>query len=358
MVDLGTGMVRLLNRLAIDPSLRQAHLAKSLNFSRSAINQLWKKLETDHNFRVRSNLDYGRLGFHYMYGWGRLAGDGDAMTRFEVWLMRNPFTLSLSRSLMTSKMDRRVFFQALVPSRDHLGDYITSLERFKKRPYSLDISYDSALTIADQLNFGYYSDNGWEFESEYRFQASFTAAKSYASILPASQAIKQSSLSDCDAIQRLVAASLETDYFATSLQVRENLLKLGVPIQSERTLRRKISTARNTIAHPYIDLDNIGLPQTVIITLEEPEGADIYKVLQAQSSLFPQVRVLSGAQSLVLIIRIPVQTSWFNISTAMSHIVDSSSEICTFIAENPPVRRWLMDVIQHFKGPQERELID
>ncbi len=358
MVDLGTGMIRLLNRLAIDPSLRQAHLAKSLNFSRSAVNQLWRKLETDHNFRVRSNLDYGRLGFHYLYGWGKLAGDRDAMTRFEEFLTRNPFTLSLSRSLMTSKMDRRVFFQALVPSRVHLGEYITSLERFKKRPYSLDISYDSALTLANQLNFGYYSDKGWAFESEYRFQASFAAAKSYASILPASQAIKQSSLSDCDAMQRLIAASLETDYFATSVQVREHSLKLGIPIQSERTLRRKIRSLRNTIAHPYLELDNIGLPQTVIITLEEPESADIYKLLQAQSSLFPQVRVLSGAQSLVLIIRIPVQTSWFHISTAMSHIVDSSSEICTFIAENPPVRRWLVDVIQHLKGPQERELID
>jgi DNA-binding Lrp family transcriptional regulator len=353
VVAFGTGMTRLLNRLSIDPSLRQAHLAKALDFSRSAVNQLWKKLETYHKFRIRSNLDYGRLGFHYMYGWGKSGSDRDAMTRFEAWLTRNPFTLSIARSLMTSKMDRRIFFQVLVPSRVHFGDYITSLERFKKKPYDLDILYDSALTIADQLNFGYYGDEGWEFESEYRFQASFTAAKSYASILPASQAIKQSSLSDCDTIQSLIAASLETDYFTTSAQVREYSHKFGVQVQSERTLRRKISTLRKTIAYPYIEMDNIGLPQTVVITLEEPKSADIYKVLLAQSSLFPQVRVLSGAQSLVLIIKIPEQTPWIHISTAMSHIVDSSSEICTFIAENPPARRWLMDVIEHMKAPQE-----
>jgi DNA-binding Lrp family transcriptional regulator len=346
-VILGTGVTRFLNRLAIDPSQRQAQMAKSLGFSRSAINQVWKKMEEDHNLKVRSNLDYGALGYHYVYGWGSTTDRGEAIGHLEAWLKRNPFTTTVYRSLMTSRMDTRIFFQALVPFGNHLADYLQSLERFRKRPYSLDVSRDLCSTIADKLNFGYYSNGEWNFESEYRFQASISAARSYASVLPTGRVVKQTTPSETDLVQSIIGASMESDYFVTSANVTKQISRFQIPALSERTLRRRISVVRRSIADAYIELHNIGLPKTVIITLKESRGADTYRVLQAQSSLFPKVRTLSGTDSLVLILEIPEQTDWFYISSAMSNIANSASEICTFIAEQLPFRRWLRDVVGH-----------
>ena len=347
VVILGAGAIRVLNKLALDASLRQATIAKDLNFSRSAVNQVWSKLEEECNLRIQSNLDYGALGFHSVYGWGSAATDRQAVDRMESWLSRNQFTTTVYRSQMSSKEDTRVFFHSLVPSGHHLSDYFQSLERFRKRPYSLDISYDQSLTIADYFNFGYYNAGDWDFESEYRFQASIVAARSYASILPTGQSMKQSHSSEYDLVERIIGSSLESDYFTTSPHVSACLDRFHISTPSERTLRRKIRALRDSIAYPYMELENIGLPKTVLITLKESTGADIYRLLQAQSSLFPRVRMLSGADSLVLILKIPEKTNWFHISSAMSHIVDSSSETCIFIAECLPIRRRLMDVIEY-----------
>ena len=133
MVEIGSGIIRVLNRIAIDPSTKQTQIAKSMNISRSAINQHWKRLEEYHNFRIRSNLDYGSFGFHYVYGWAVSQYENDSLDKFQNWLTKNPFTISLHRSLMSSRMDFRIFFQSAVPIGRPLLEYLQFLESNMKQ---------------------------------------------------------------------------------------------------------------------------------------------------------------------------------------------------------------------------------
>ena len=61
MQELGVSELRLLGRLVINPSLRQVGLAKELQVSRSAVNQIWSNLARNNNLIIRGTLDYGKI---------------------------------------------------------------------------------------------------------------------------------------------------------------------------------------------------------------------------------------------------------------------------------------------------------
>lgn len=347
MVNIGSGTIRVLSRLAIDPSIKQKQLAKSIGISRSAINQHWKNLHKDHNFRIQSNLDYGHLGFHLVYGWMVSAENSVSLNHFSNFLFRSPFTISIHKSLMSSKMDYRIFFQALVPTGGVIQTYLLDLGRFTKKPYSLDMSYSFATSIANHLNFGNFEGTSWSFESGFRFQASIDAAKNYASILPAGKSIYQSRPQKPDISRSLIASALEKNYHESASAVTNLFRKYDIDTPSERTLRRRLNHFRKSLALAYIELDRIGLAKHVIVTLKGTQKEDNYKLLQAQSITFPKVRVLSASDSIVLILQIPEHTDWFHISGAMANVLSSSTEMCTFIAEEIPFRRWLEDVVHN-----------
>lgn len=345
MTLLGSGVTKLLGRLSIDPSIRQSQLARDLKVTRSAVNQLWKKLEQEHNLRILSNLDYKSIGFHLIYGWVVTRSDHDSLSKFLKWVENNQYTVSVVKSQITSKMDSRVLFQALVPDGNEFRHYLDTLERFRKKPYTLDVTYDLTLNVANHFNFGYYNGTSWVFQTDFRFEASIDAAKQYADILPVGQSRRQGPLGRASVQDIALAAALESNYFSTSSELSNILYSVGADMPSERTLRRRINKFRTSIAQPYISLDNIGLTQMFVITLEASEQSDVFKLLRSQAVTLPKVRVLSGSDSIVLILSLPSQTDLFHISNAMANIVGSPSEMCTFIAQQVRDRRWLEHIV-------------
>ncbi|MHA1906851.1 MAG: hypothetical protein ACW98Y_06130 [Candidatus Thorarchaeota archaeon] len=357
MTLMKPGMARLLGRLAINPAMRQAALAKSLNVTRSAVNQLWRKLEEQHAMRIMGNLDYGAVGYQLIFGWA-VSDTPQGLSKFTNWLRQNPYTSAIHHSLMTQKMDNRVLFEALVPQGQKLESYVQLLNAFRKRPYDLQITFNNAVRIANNLNLGLLVDGNWSFDSAFRFEASIDAARQYAEILPGIRDIPQSNPKRISPIDFIIAALMETNYFITAPEIGFTLSKFGFDTPSERTLRRMISRIRTSIIQPYLSLVNIGLSKRMILTLEDSSESNIYKLLLAQSNTFPRSRVLAGADSMALIIDIPDSTDWLYVSNAISNVLHQESEMCTFIAEQLPDRRWLENVAvrgKQFKPSQSRD---
>ncbi|MCK5239338.1 MAG: hypothetical protein KAR33_07325 [Candidatus Thorarchaeota archaeon] len=345
MTSLGSGVTKLLGRLSIDPSIRQSQLARELSVTRSAVNQLWKKLEQECKLRILSNLDYKSIGFYLIYGWVATRTDNESLSKFTKWVDNNQYTISIAKSQITSKMDNRVFFEALVPEGNDFRSYLDTLERFRKKPYTLDVTYDLTLNVANHFNFGYFNGTSWAFQTDFRFEASIDAAKKYADILPVGQSRRQGPIQRASLQDITIAAALESNYFCTSSDLSNILSRVGLDKPSERTLRRRTTKFRTSIAQPYISLDNIGLTKMVVITLEASEQSDVTKLLRSQAVTLPKVRVLSGSDSIVLILGLPQQTELVHISNAMATIVGAPSEMCTFIAQQVRNRRWLENIV-------------
>ncbi|MFX1484906.1 MAG: hypothetical protein ACFFCP_17145 [Promethearchaeota archaeon] len=345
MVSLGSGVTKLLGRMSIDPSIRQAQLAQELGVTRSAVNQIWKKLEQEYNLKIHSNLDYKSIGFHLIYGWVATRSDKDSLSKFERWVENNQYTTNILRSQLTSKMDSRVIFESLIPEGNEFRLYIDILERFRKKPYSLELTYDIASHVANHFNFGYFDGSNWTFQTDFRFEASIEAAKQYADILPTGQSRRQGVLQRASLQDIAVAAALESNYFCTSSELSNILNRVGLDMPSERTLRRRINKLRKSIAQPYLSLENIGLTRMIVITIDASEQSNISKLLRSQAVTLPKVRVLSGLDSIMLLLGLPETTDLIHISNAMAQIVKTPSEMCTFIAERVRDRRWLENIV-------------
>jgi DNA-binding Lrp family transcriptional regulator len=341
--------------MSIDPSIRQTQLASELGVTRSAVNQIWRKLEHDYNLRIVSNLDYKSIGFHLIYGWAVTRSDKDSLTKFETWVENNQYSTTILKSQITSKMDNRILFESLVPEGTEFRNYLGTLERFRKKPYSLELTYDTASHVANHFNFGHYDGFNWTFQADFRFEASIDAAKQYADILPVGQSRRQGSIQDASLQDIVIASALETNYFCTSSDLTNIMSRLGLDMPSERTLRRKISKLRTSIAQPYLSLDNIGLTRMIAITIEVSEQSNISKLLRSQAVTLPKVRVLSGLDSIVLLLDLPPTTDLFHISNAMTHLVKTPSEICTFIAEQGRDRRWLQNIVSGITSEARRK---
>jgi hypothetical protein len=315
--------------------MRQVELAKALDVTRSAVNQIWKKLEQDCSLRIRSTFDYGKLGLRFTFGWAKDNEGSTNLLKFKRWLSSNPLTSFLAESVLSSMMDKRIYFEALLPVDRRGSNFLNQLARFQKRPYDLSIVFASAENVSNHMNLGLFDGRGWEVIDGFRFGAIIDSARGYADILPDIQLSGQTDPVAATIEDLLVAKSMEEDYHVTSIDLESRYHGLGLSIPSERTLRRRIASMRKNHAIPYVSIQDIGLTQRIIVTLDERRGASsLPRLLQAQATTLPQARVMNSESLTAMIIDFPESASWFAISKAFSELAGDTTEMCTFIAEH------------------------
>ncbi|MGD9396314.1 MAG: helix-turn-helix domain-containing protein [Candidatus Thorarchaeota archaeon] len=344
--SLGRSELRLLNRLAIDPSMKQANLARELGVTRSAINQLWTKLEREFGLAIRGNIDYGRIGLRLLFGWAHASQTSDILLKFSRWLKSNALVTRLTNSMMSSTLGETVYFEAIVPLGDRYSWFQKQIERFGKRPYSLDISLGEASNISHHMNLALFDGNTWSFSNDFRLLASIDAAKGYVDVLPSVGSVEQSKGTRTYLEDLIVASAIESNYHVTATELAKKFTDLQIKPSAGRTLRRKISNMKTKLSVPYADLKNIGLPQKLIVCINtEVEDSSLSRVLHAQASTFPKARVVSGSSMTVLDLDAPKTVDWLTMSQILTDLAGNTSEICTFIAERNEIGKRLESVV-------------
>lgn len=354
---LGSGELRLLRRLVIDPSLRQASLAQELNVTRSAINQIWHKLSSDFDAAIRSNLDFGKLGLLFVFGWGREGGSPNVLSKFSQWLHSNRFVTRLTISIMSSTMDTQVYYEAILPVGKQYSWFRSQMERFGKKPYSLKLDYEVVSSVANHMNLGLFDGFQWGFSNDFRLEASIGAARNYVDVLPVLSTSIQSETNPVDLHDLVIAAALESNYHVTATELAKKLDLLGLKPLSGRTLRRRLARFRKSLTIPYVNISHIGLDQKIVVCLKEKNSSKstISRLLHAQASTFPKARVLSGSNMTVIDFETPEYVDWVTMSQILSSMTDNTSEICTFIAKNHEISKRLESVVSHLASQAPSE---
>ncbi|MFW9806378.1 MAG: hypothetical protein ACFFFK_06575 [Candidatus Thorarchaeota archaeon] len=338
--------MRLLNRLAIAPSTRQSALASDLGVTRSAINQLWMKLEETYELIIRGNIDYGSLGLRMLFGWAQASGTSDVLMKFSRWLNSNSFVTRQTNSMMSSTLVEVIYFEAIVPLDERYSWFFKQIERFRKRPYSLTIELQEVMSISHHLNLGLFNGNTWSFNNDFRLLATMDAAKDYVDVLPSVDTVTQSKGAKAAVDDLVAAAALESDYFVTATKLAQTFEKLGINPKAGRTLRRKIADMRTKVALPYVHLTNIGLPQKLMVCIKtESKDSSLSRVFHAQASSFPKARVISGSPLTVLDLDAPRTVDWLTMTQILANLVGNTSEICTFIANRNEIEAQLESVV-------------
>jgi len=326
--------------------MRQAALARELGVTRSAINQLWAKLTNEYGLTIRGNLDYGQIGLRSLFGWAHAPGMSDVITKFSRWLESNNLVTRVTKSRMSSSLGEIVYFEAITPIDSRYSWFQKQIDRFRKRPYSLSIELDETQNISHHLNLALFDGSMWSFSDDFRLLATIDAAKGYVDVLPSVGAVKQSNGTTLLLEDLIVASAIESNYYTTSIEVSKRFSKLGLKPRAGRTLRRKISNLRKNLALPYVDLQNIGLPQKLIVCVKtESLASPFSRVLQVQSSTFPKARVISGQSLTILDLETPRKVDWLNLTQILTNLAGNTSEICTFIADRNEVEKRLESVV-------------
>jgi hypothetical protein len=351
MPTMGPGELRLLSRLVIDPSLRQARLAEEFtpSVTRSAVNQIWKNLERENELRIRGNLDYGKVGLRMIFGWAITDEKLDVLEKFHRWLKSSKLVTLAIRSQISSTFASLVYFEALSPLDDHYSWFQSQIDRFRKKPYSLTIYTTECLKISHHLSFGLFDGTNWAFPESFRLEASIGAARGYVDILPIMKTTEQSAPCEPVLDDLIVAAAIESDYHTTSTKLASFQAELGQKVDSGRTLRRKLIRTRKKLARPYVEIKNIGLNQRVMVTIRDDtyKESDFSRLLHAQAGTFPKARVLSGPGLTLLDLEVPDNIKWLPLSHVMSGLVGNASEIFTFIADQHEKEARLESVVSY-----------
>ncbi|MHA2425703.1 MAG: hypothetical protein ACXAEF_13010 [Candidatus Thorarchaeota archaeon] len=314
--------------------------------TRSAINQLWTKLEQEFGLAIRGNIDYGRLGLRLMFGWAQASGMSDVLTKFSRWLKSNSLVTRLTKSMMSSTLGEMVYFEAVVPLDDRYSWFQKQVERFRKKPYSLTIEMGEASSISHHLNLALFNGSNWSFSNDFRLLATIDAAKGYVDVLPSVEAVVQSKGATLSFEDLVTAAAIESDYYVTAPELAQKFSDLDIKPDAGRTLRRKIANMRRSTSLPYVDLQNIGLPQKLLVCIKtESEESPLSRVLHAQASTFPKARVISGSLLTVLDLEAPKTVDWLTMSQILTNLAGKTSEICTFIADHNKVGKRLESVV-------------
>jgi hypothetical protein len=335
--------------LVIDPSLRQASLAAELDVTRSAINQIWHKLQTDFQVRVKSNLDYGQFGLAFLFGWAQDSENSSVLKKFTQWLHSNKFVTRLTESVMCSTMDARVYFEAVLPMNQHYGWFKNQLERFGKRPYSLGMAVEPVSKVSHHTNLGLFDGTNWDFSHDFRLEASIGAARDYVQVLPDVDSVRQSELGNASLIDMVIGASIESNYHSTASDVQKKIEELGLSPISGRTLRRRLAKIRKSMTLPYVSIKNVGLDRKIMVCIKDAAAAESLtsRLLHAQAGSFPRARVISGHKMTVLDLETPLTGDWLRMSQILSGQVSNTSEICTFIANTHEIENQLESVVSH-----------
>jgi hypothetical protein len=346
---LGPGELRLLGRLVIDPSARQADLSRELGVSRSAINQIWSNLLRENNLRIRGNPDFGKIGLQLIFGWAISSGESDIITKFSRWLKSSRLVITILPSIMSSIFDSLVYFEALLPPGGQSGWFHSQVDRFRKKPYSLQIYTSECSRISHHMNLGLFDGRMWKFPDNFRLEASIGAAHGYVDILPVEDTVEQSTPATSSQDDLLVTAMLEDDYYTTASRLSKYYSELGLKSDSGRTFRRRIARVRSKVTNPYVEIDNIGLTQRLLVCIREDtyKESTFSRVLHAQAGTFPKARVVSGPSLTLLELEIPSNVEWLALSQVLSSLAGNASEICTFIADWREKGTRLESVVSH-----------
>ncbi|TFG09628.1 Lrp/AsnC family transcriptional regulator [Candidatus Thorarchaeota archaeon] len=348
MKPLGPSELRVLRRLALDPTERQVGIAEQLGVSRSAVSQIWNRLTEERSLRVRCLLDYRSLGFSILIGWAWSEEDAAAVEKFSRWLDANPFVIAKADALMSSKTDERVYFEVLLPFGPHHSSFLEKLVRFEKRPYNLTVEYEPVSTITAQTNLGLFNGNSWDFKANFRFEASIDAAREFSEILPAETRLNQGSHPEPSTDILVIGACLENDYYSSAAQVHDCMLTLGLSPPSLRTIRRRLSHYRDQLGTPYIEIQNVGLGPSIIACVDDlTGGSGISRLLHSQGHLLPRARILSGSRLVAMDISLPSGSDWFGFSISLSNMLKSDAQVCTFITKARIIRKGLEDVLPY-----------
>ncbi|MHA2162502.1 MAG: hypothetical protein ACXABF_08775 [Candidatus Thorarchaeota archaeon] len=348
MRSLGPAELKLLNRLAINPSMRQADVARELGVTRSAINQIWTRLEKEHSLTIGGSVDYGSLGLNFEAGWASAPVGSDAISKFTQWLVSNKFVSHIAESALASTLDARVYFEAILPFGDRSNWFHNQLRRFEKRPYNLSIEHSLVSNVANQMNLGHFDGETWEFDDGFRFEATIDAARRFADVLPAVRTMYQSSIRKSNLETVIVASAIENNYFTTAEKVSSVFERAGLTPPPGRTLRRRLAQIRREKTQPILELNDLGLSKHIFVCLKDQSpNLSISKLLKAQSTTFPKARVVSGGGLSILRLQLPETSDWVTMSQVFSRLVDPPSEICTFIAERSHFRKRLESVIEY-----------
>jgi hypothetical protein len=180
-------------------------------------------------------------------------------------------------------------------------------------------------------------------------EASIGAARGYVDILPVVGTVEQSAPVQSDLGELIAAAAIEYDYHASATELAALYDAVGITPDSGRTLRRRITRARQELARPYIEVDNVGLDQHIMTIIRDELYAEseFSHLLHAQAGSFPRARVLSGPGLTVLDLDTPSNTKWLELSQVMAGLVGNSSEICTFIADRGEKEAQLKSVVSY-----------
>jgi hypothetical protein len=346
---MGPGELRLLGRLVIDPSLRQARLAKELQVTRSAVNQIWKNLENENGLRIRGNLDYGKIGLQMVFGWAKTDKETEVLEKFYRWLKSSKLVSLAIRSKISSTFDSLVYFEGLFPLDSQYDWFQSQIDRFRKKPYSLTIYTTECRKVSHHLNLGLFDGANWIFPDRFRLEASIGAAGGYVDILPVVGTAEQSVPDKLVRDDLVVAAAIESDYHCTATSLASLCAEIGLKADSGRTLRRRVSRARKKIARPFVEINDIGLNQHVMVVIRDDLRAesDFSRVLHAQAGTFPKARVISGVELTLLDLEVPDNLDWLPISQVMSGLAANASEICTFIADQHEKEAQLKSVVAY-----------
>lgn len=334
MRTLGPGELRLLGRLVINPTSRQADLAKDLQVTRSAVNQIWSTLVSNNALTIRGNLDFGKVGLQLVFGWAVSSKGSDVLSKFSRWLKSSRLVTTVLQSLMSSTFDSHVYFEALLPPGSQSGWFHSQIDRFRKKPYGLTIYTSECSKISHHLNLGLFDGNVWSFPDNFRLEASIGAARSYVDILPDVGTVEQSTPTSLSRDYLITASAVEDNYYCTATNLAKYYLQLGIKPDSGRTLRRRILGIRKSIFSPYVEIHDIGLTQRMLVCIRENtfKESTFSHVLHAQAGTFPKARVVSGPSLTLLELEIPSHVEWVALSQVLSSLAGNASEICTFIA--------------------------
>jgi hypothetical protein len=244
-------------------------------------------------------------------------------------------------------MKNIVYFEVVIPSGSNYTWFCSQLNRFRKKPYKLNVISSEVKKAFNQLNPGKFDGVTWEFEDGFRFEASIEATREYIDVLPSSKKIVQSKLTNqVSLIDLVIVTSLEARYHVPASLVSKTLNEVGIKSPSTRTLRRHLSKIRKRYVMPYVDISNIGLTQLMIICIKEQSSeGTISRLLEAQVGIFPQSRFLSGNHLTVLQLQLPEEVDWFKISQMLSQQIDPITEIFTFIATESHIQTNLESVL-------------
>lgn len=344
---LGRAEQRVLNRIAINPHLRQAAIADELNVTRSAINQVWQRLEDKFDLQIKGNINYGQLGLHYIFGWAQSSQGDKNLDKFWTWLQTYPYTSQAIKSALTSAMDMRIYFEVFLPAGGNYNWFTNQLRRFEKKPYNITIFTESVIDVSNYLNIGLFDGKSWDFDYDFQMEASIDAAKEYADVFPVNAHIQQIDVDEIDWRHIAAASLVESNYYASSTKLAEMLRQKGMEVPSKRTLRRRLSYVRNNLAVPYVTLSNLGLEQEIIVCVRElSQERLLSRLLHTRGRSFPKTRVISGPQLAIMRMQIPEDFDWISFSKSFSALgQNTNSIICTFITSRKESRNGLEAIL-------------